>query len=1326
MGGDTGPPSLGLKRLVLHKMNWDELALQIDRAMLQDRHRFRRWLRSLRRGGPSKALQQETLTQLTQQLDLSCQRRNDREKNRPDLTWDAQLPITSHRDAIAQAIVNHPVVILCGETGSGKSTQIPKICLSLGRGTAGLIGHTQPRRIAARSIAARLADELKSAVGQAVGYKVRFQDTVSAGSYIKLMTDGILLAETDHDPFLEQYDTLIIDEAHERSLNIDFLLGYLHRLLPKRRDLRIVIASATLDAEKFAAYFSHGTHPAPIIEVSGRGFPVETRYRPLPLDTSEDPFVDIESNETLHQAIAAALDELLVDGPGDILVFLPTERSIREAHRYLRGWALHQANRCEILPLYARLSSAEQNRIFQRGELRRIVLSTNVAESSLTVPGIRYVIDSGTARTSRYSPRLQLQRLPIERVSQAAANQRQGRCGREAPGICIRLYEEEDFVLRDKFATPEIRRTNLAGVVLRLLSLRWGNVDEFPFLDAPRQESVRDGFRTLEELEAIDDEGRLTEIGREMSRMPVDPRIARIILAGKERGCLQEALILAAALEVQDPRLRPPQREMLADEQHARFEHPNSDFISYLQLWDHLHDLKHSLSKNQYKRSMTQQFLSHARVLEWQDVHVQLKQVAADRGWKLNSRHLPTDESYESIHRALATGLLAHIGMLKTRNEYEICGGGISYLWPGAGPFRTRPKWVIAAELVETSRRYLRCVARVEPEWIEQAADHLVVREYSDPSWSRKLGTVIATERVRWRGLQLASRRSTDYGRVDPGTARRLFIQHALIEGDFRATFDFLERNQELVQSLASLAARSRDPGLLVPNAIQFAFYDERIPDSVFDTHTLHRWIKKFPTAAIELIMQRQDILPDHERGARDLSAYPIQVQVGPLRVNVSYRFEPQRDDDGISMTVDRDTLAKLEDPLLDWLVPGLLREKITALIRLLPKAKRRNLIPAPDVASQVAERIEFGQGPFLPTIAAVLSEIGGEPIHNTDFDMTQLPPYLRFHLRVVDETGKRLAQGRSADDLRKRLSVAASTTQYFPQLDAWNRDHLQSWDFGDLPDQVEIRLPGGSTTGFPVLVDGGHEVSLRVFHQRAMALQSHERGVRRLCVLAARDRLRAQVAWLPGLEKCDAQFRQLGLQQILVDQLSELLSQLAFLQDQSLPFRQADFEQLMRTGLPRIAECVQDVASIVPEILTMGEKVRDGIASLSDKWSQVRQEAQEHLQHLFTPNFLVETPWPWLKQYPRYLRAVLVRLERLRGGGSSRDETACHEWWQRMRQFCDRFEAHKQRGVVDDALEQYRWMLEEYRVSLFAQELGTMVKVSPQRLDKQWSDVSF
>jgi len=1312
-------------------MSWDELELRIDQAMLRDRHRLRRRLRSLRRARgsessrPSEPARTPDLQDWERQLDESCQRLLQRAHNRPQLDWNLDLPILTHRQRIGEMIAEHPVIILCGETGSGKSTQIPKICLELGRGIAGLIGHTQPRRIAARSIATRLADELRSAVGKSVGYKVRFHDTVSDEACIKLMTDGILLAEVEHDRYLEQYDTLIIDEAHERSLNIDFLLGYLRTLLARRRDLRVIIASATLDAERFSAFFGDGPSVAPIIEVSGRGFPVETRYRPLPEHGTDDPNLDLESNDALHAAIARGLEELAAEGQGDVLVFLPTERAIREGARYLRGWGAHQSPRPEILPLYARLSTAEQNRIFQPGGAQRVILATNVAESSLTVPGMRYVIDAGTARISRYSPRTQMQRLPIERISQASANQRQGRCGREQPGICLRLYPEEDFGQREPYTTPEIRRTNLASVLLRLLALRLGEPDSFPLLDPPRTDAIRYGWRTLYELEGVDDQHRLTDLGRTMSRLPVDPRIARILAAGHEFSCLHETLIVAAALEVQDPRLRPPQREMLADEMHSRFTHEDSDFLSYLRLWDYIHVRKSELSKGQFQKAMTQEFLSPGRILEWQDVFVQLKQIVIEFGWKLGARRELSQGTYEAIHRALATGLLAFVAKLSSRHEYEHVRGGRCYLWPGAAPFASRPTWVIAAELVETSRRYLRCVARVEPEWLEQAGDHLVVREYSDPAWSRKLGTVTALERVKLQGLMLVARRSTNYGRVDPGTARRLFIQHALVDGNFRGQFEFFERNLSLIQSLASLAARSRNPAWIAPHAVQYAFYDEHLPDSVVDTQTLHRWLQRNPSARKTLVMRREDLLPTPPAETDRTDDYPSHVQVGAHRLRVSYKFAPERDDDGMTITVDRATLAQLEGPLLEWLVPGLLPEKITSLIRNLPKASRRNLIPAPEVAARVAAQLEFGQGPFIPTVAAALSKMGGELVQMHDFDLEKLSPHLRFHVRVVDDSRKILAEGRCVDAIRKQLSVDPAPARHLTPQDTWHRDHIKQWDFGDLPDQILVRMPGGTTTGYPVLVDGGTEVCLRVFHQRAIAQRHHEQGVRRLCAMSARDALRTQVAWFPDREQCETMFSQIVPHVDFGEQLTDLLAQLAFLQSQPLPLQQTDFEQIVRAGIPRIAECVQDAALLVPDILRLATKVHEALRGVPDHWASTQQEARQHLQQLLTPRFLTETSWNWLQQFPRYLRAVLIRLERMRGGSGGRD-VACDAWWQRMVLYMERSDQHAQRGIADPELQTYRWMLEEFRVSLFAQELGTCVKVSPQRLDRQWEKVGF
>jgi ATP-dependent helicase HrpA len=1295
----------------------DELKRKIDQAMVADRHRLRRWWRSLLRGGDAGARQARDVDRLRNEVERSCTLRQRRQASVPAVTFDGVLPICDRLDEIRRAIAEHPVIIVCGETGCGKSTQLPKLCLQLGRGVAGLIGHTQPRRIAARAIATRLADELGVPLGRAVGFKVRFTDTTQPETLVKLMTDGMLLAETQGDRFLDQYDTIIVDEAHERSLNIDFLLGYIRRLLPKRPDLKLIITSATIDAQRFSAHFADpdSGRPAPIIEVSGRTFPVEIRYRPL---RPEEPGAE-ELN--VSDAIAAAVAELATAGSGDLLVFLPTERDIREAARTLRGGSLRGAGRqWEILPLYARLSAAEQARIFQPHAQRRIVLATNVAESSLTVPGIRFVVDTGTARISRYSPRRKVQRLPIEPVAQAAADQRAGRCGRLGPGICIRLYAEEDYQGRERYTTPEIRRTNLAAVILQTKALGLGEIQDFPFLDPPRADMVVDGYNTLVELGAIDEQRQLTDTGRRLARLPVDPRIGRMILAAEAEGCLQEVLIIAAALEVQDPRERPAERAEAADQCHAQFADPASDFLAYLHLWDAFHDLRAKLSRSQLSKVCRQNFLSFNRLREWLDVHRQLRQLADEAGLKLKPRR----DDYDAIHRALLSGLLSNVALRTDQYEYTGAGRVKFYLWPGSGVFATEPKWIVAAELVETTRRYARTVARIEPRWIEPLAGHLVERSYRDPHYAPRPASVMAFEKVTLFGLPIVRGRRVPYGPLDPETARELFIRHGLIEGQFASRADFQRRNQELLAELNGLAARCRRPDLFVGDKAQFQFYDERIPADVFDGARFERWHRRVQRKQRRLLlMRREDLLPGAAEPPTP-TGFPDTLDLGHIRVPLAYRFEPGEDDDGITLTVPQAALGQLTIGRLGWLVPGLLEEKIVALIRCLPKAIRRNLAPAPDAARRALAELRFGEGEFLPAVAGALQIVCGESVTPQDFQLEKLPQHLQINVRVVDEQGRTVAQGRSLETLRAQCPAVLAAAPSGLQHPEWRRDGIHDWDFGDLPERVQLEWAGLTLTGFPMLVDRGASVSLRLAETPEQAAAATRAGLRRLCCLTQQHELRAQVAWLPRREEWELYAAPLFGPGEFERCLTELIAERAFLNQPGTPRSPAEFAALLDRGRQQIGLAVQDVTGLLGPLWEGYQAARLALEQAAAGGGQYAlDDMHRQLQLLVAAGFLTDTPWDWLQHYPRYLRGIVLRVDKL-GGGLARDRqnfAVFAPFWESYR---ERLEQHRQRGVSDPALQQFRWLLEEFRVSLFAQELGTTCPVSAKRLEKHWAQV--
>ncbi len=1313
-----------------------EVARRIDHAMQSDRYRLRRSLDSIQQAVRERKPFDRQLDQLKQSLDQSLATRQRREATRPACNFDLDLPILARREEIGDAIRDHQVVVICGETGSGKSTQLPKICLDIGRGITGFIGHTQPRRVAARTIAARLAEELNSSLGEHVGFQIRFTDTTKPQSYIKLMTDGILLAETQGDRFLDRYDTIIIDEAHERSLNIDFLIGYLKNILPKRRDLRVIITSATIDAQSFAAHFSTPDHAVPIIEVSGRTYPVEVRYQP-PETVGED-----EEPESIADQIAQAAAELCKEGPGDILTFLPTERDILEVAKRLRSRSFAGHEKVQLLPLYGRLSIAEQNKVFKPTGQRRMVLATNVAESSLTVPGIRYVIDTGTARISRYSPRSKVQRLPIEPISRASADQRKGRCGRVGPGICIRLFSEDDFSKRDQYTTPEIRRTNLAAVILRMLSLRLGSVDEFPFLDPPRTDAINDGYKTLFELGAVDDRRRLTEIGKGLGRLPIDPRLGRMILAADQEGCLHEMLIIASALEVQDVRDRPIEKQKHADEAHSKFVHEESDFLTYLNLWDFYHNLRDKLSRSQIRKACQQNFLSDTRMREWQDVHRQLVRLASDSGLKAgrgresfsaaNRRQTETPLAEkdsrpclaDSIHRSLLCGLLSNVAMRRDGPEYEGAGGTTFYVWPGSASFERKPKWIVAGELVETSRRYLRNVAPIQPNWIEPLAAHVLKRSYTDPFWSSKSGTVLAYEKLTLFGLIIVAGRRTPYGPHDPETSRRLFIEHALVGGDFTSEPKFLKHNRKLLADLQSLGAKSRAPDYLVGDGAQYAFYDAHLPQECFDAASLNRWLKAATAEETDrLKMTLTDLMG--ESNGHDASAFPDQFNAGSLKLEIDYRFQPGDEDDGLTITVPKEGLQQLDQRRLEWLVPGRVEEKLTALIRSLPKSQRRSFIPAPDVARRAAEMMPFAEGDFLAVAAQTLSKIAGEPLSLNAFQLDKLPQHLRMNVRVVDAGGELLAEGRDLHQLATAIGVETSPDASLVSDSAWERDGIKVWDFGELPDSITIRRGDFVLEAYPSLVDAGDSVSIRLATTRNGADAQTRAGLRRLYCLAEYRELKSQVHWLPNIDKLQLYAATMKHSRDLREQLIDLAADLTFMRSQSTPRNAESFEAARKAGRKELLVAAQDLAKVVGPLL---ERYHESQVKLGEANSPNIRESvtdiRQQLARLVADGFWTATPWSWLTQYPRYLHAILVRLEKLCTGGGARDRQLMLELAAHQRRFDEAIEAGSLANESLAALDEYRWMLEEFRISLFAQQVGTSIKISPQRLEKQWGKV--
>jgi len=1257
----------------------------------------------------------------------------------PEIRLNEDLPIASRRGDIEAAIRNHQVVIVCGETGSGKSTQLPLICLGMGRGVDGVIGHTQPRRIAARSVATRVAEELGSSVGQAVGFRIRFTDATSPTTLIKLMTDGILLAESQRDRFFQQYDTLIIDEAHERSLNIDFLLGRLRQLLSSRPDLKLIITSATIDAARFAEHFGVEGQPAPVLEVAGRTYPVEIRYRP-PQDEGDGNAPGQAAKDQgaagrgprrrgeadIQTAILDAVDELGRIDQGDILIFQPTERDIHETAKALRGRLLGEARRgrtTEILPLYSRLSTKDQQRIFEAHPHRRIVIATNVAESSLTVPGIRYVIDTGTARISRYSARSRMQRLPVEAISQASANQRAGRCGRVAPGVCIRLYSAEDFAGREQYTVPEIQRTNLASVILQTEALQLGPLETFPFLEPPRAGTITDGYRTLFELGALDENNKLTETGRQLASLPVDPRVGRIVLAAHGENCLAEMLIIAAVLELQEPRERPVDQQQAADEAHAKFQDTNSDFLSYLKLWDFYHHVRGTVSRGQLRKVCQQNFLSYNRMREWVDIHQQLAELVAEAGIRPCKRR----EDPDAIHRALLTGFLANIALLTDRNEYTAAGGQKVSVWPGSGLFTQKPKWIVAAELIETTRRYVRTVARIKPEWIEPIAGPLLKRTFSDPEWDGQAASAMAHEKVTLFGLPIVPRRRVRYATINPEHSREMMLRHGLVEGDIALELPFLKHNQRLIEELEGLQTRTRRHDLIVDDDVRLEFYEQRIPLDVCDGHRLQRWLRGAEKSGQRPLHMTKDNL--RRSGTEDVTAgdFPDVLRVGQIELPLEYHLEPGSPEDGISLIVPREALNQLDQKRLGWLVPGLLEEKVIALIRSLPRVIRRQFVPAGEVAREVLAKLKFGEGDFEDAIARQLTALGADRVTAGDFDLNRMPVHLRMNVRVRDAEGDTVAAGRSLGELQQELGASASSG--FAAMDdkRWQRDGITAWDFGDLPAQVRVVRAGVALTGYPSLVDCGETVSLRLADLPSRAAVETREGIRRLAALVLARGVKTHIDHLPRLNEWTMLAAAMGGGSAFRKNLGDLMVDRAMFPEKgAYPRSLSEFEQRMKQARQLLPVAAQDVVTLMGPLMESYGRVRRAIADAKAPplWKYAVDDVRQQVADLTVPGFLTAAPWGWLKQYPRYLEAVCRRLKKLMQSGVPRDRkahetvAACVERWRARKA------AHEARGFFDPQLDHYRWMIEELRVSLFAQELGTAVPVSEVRLEKQWEQV--
>lgn len=1283
-----------------------ELFNQLQAVCLSDQYRLRRELLQLTK---QKNITEATITSLQSKITNASDYYQQRKLCLPkQIDYPEILPVTHKKQHIAELIAANQVVIIAGETGSGKTTQIPKICLELGLGVKGCIGHTQPRRLAARSVANRIAQELNSEIGGVVGYKVRFSDHVSDTTLVKLMTDGILLAEIQQDRLLMEYDTIIIDEAHERSLNIDFILGYLKQLLPKRPDLKVIITSATIDVERFSNHFDH----APIVEVSGRTYPVEVRYRPTQL-TEE------EQEHDNFQGIIDAIDELSYeDNRGDILVFLTGEREIRDLADTLNKLDLLHT---EIVPLYARLSAAEQNRIFQPHNGRRIILSTNVAETSLTVPGIKYVIDPGMARISRYSYRTKVQRLPIEAISQASANQRKGRCGRTSNGICIRLYDEQDFLSRPEFTDPEILRTNLASVILQMTALDLGNISAFPFIEPPEQKHIKDGIRLLEELGAIYNKKgtyHLTDIGRVLAQLPIDPRLAKMLLEARKHSCIKEIMIITSALSIQDPRERPLNKQQSADEKHQRFIDKNSDFMSYINLWQYIQEQQKQLTNNQFRQMCRKEFLNYLRLKEWQDVYTQIRQTVKQLNFAINSE----DSDYRSIHTAILSGLLSHLGM-KELEKFEYIGArNIKFaIFPGSGVFKSLPKWCVASELVETTRLWGRNVAKIEPEWIEPLATHLSKKHYSEPRWSKKQGNTVADEKVTLFGLPIVNCRTVTYNRIDPKLSRELFIKHALVEGDFAGKYDFFIKNHQLVDQVEELEHKSRRQDILVDDSSIFEFYDSKIPQDITCAKDFDRWWKKDQSVNNDLLLTKSMLInPTADKFNAD--DYPdYWLYNNQLKLKLTYQFDIGGARDGVTVNIPLSILNQIQnDSPFQWQVGGFREELIIALIKSLPKSLRRNLVPAPNYAKAFLERVVPCQTDLFTALEKEFRRMTGVTISKDDWQLEQLPEYLKMSFTIVDEDNKPILTGKDLRQIKETLNdklqqVLTKVTQ--TQNSEIEKSNITDWDFGDLPKVYQQKQQNYIVKAYPTLIDNGSNVSIKLVNSEDEQQLLMQQGIRRLIYLNIPSPIKYLHEKLPNKAKLGLYFNPFGKINDLIDDCIYCGIDHLITKEQGIIFEQQQFPVLLDKIKGDINNIIVEIAKQVERILTLNYEINKKLKGRMDlNFALSLADIKQQLAKLIYKGFVAETGYQKLTDLYRYLQAIDKRIEKLY---QDPNKDRLHliviervsQIYQKLQQQQDKYKAHQQ------SIKQIRWMIEELRVNLFAQQLGTPYPISEKRI---------
>ena len=1278
------------------------LKKQLPYCRTTDYFQFRNRLNRL-----NKQFTEACYKKLTIDIQRSCAIREQRNLSRPIPEYPLELPVSLRRDEIIQTIKDNQVVILCGETGSGKTTQIPKMCLDAERGINGFIGLTQPRRLAARSVTNRLAEELKSS--RYTAYKIRFQDQTDKNTYIKVMTDGILLAEIQHDRFLNQYDTLIIDEAHERSLNIDFLLGYLKWLLPRRRDLKLIITSATIDPERFSQHFNK----APIIEVSGRTYPVEIRYSPL-----------ISADEESHdrdrlQGIIDAVNELKHETLGDILIFLSGEREIRETTEALQK---QQYRDTEVLPLYARLSANEQNRIFRSHRGQRIILSTNVAETSLTVPGIKYVIDPGEVRISRYSWRSRVQRLPIEKISQASANQRSGRCGRTSDGIAIRLYSEEDYFSRPKFTDPEIVRTNLASVILQMAAIRLGNIKNFPFVQAPDNRLIKDGFKLLFELHAINEKQQLTTIGKQLSRLPVDPRLGRMLIAAERLGAVKEVLIIISALSIQDPRERPMDKQQAADEKHSRFKDKESDFLGYLKLWDYYHEQKAALSQNKLRKLCRKEYLSFIRLREWSDIHQQIR------------RSLPMKENNQkankdSIHQSLLTGLLSHIGNKDEEHGYLGSHNRKFMIFPGSGIFKKSPKWVMAAEMVETSRLYARTAAKIQPQWLEDCASHLIKHHYSEPHWQKRNAQVGGYERLSLYGLTINPRRTINFGAIDPILSRQIFIRHALVYGEYQTNAPYFRHNQALIEEVEALEAKSRRRDILIDEEMLYDYYDKIVPANIYNGRAFEKWRKKAEQHNKQALFLTKDYLLQRDTSHVKSHAYPNHLTLQETTLPLCYHFEPGHEKDGVTVRIPHILLNQINPTPFDYLVPGMLEEKITAIIRALPKQIRKQFVPAPEYAKACMENMQNDQQkPLYTTLNHHLQRMTGNTIPEDIWQNLILPDHLRMRYEIYDEKGKVLQASRDLTSLKTSIKQAASRTINQHAQHPIEKTGLTQWNFADLPEHMIINAAGVSMRTYPALVDQKDSVAIKLFDTAEKAENNHQQGLLRLFMLNNKDLHKQLRKTLPNIQKLCLYYTPTGNCDALKNSIIHTAFRYSYLASTTLNSRcngirnRKSFNaRLKQNRCEIIKQSTALCRTLEPLLKTHFEIHKRLKGTIKPNWLDALNDINDQLKHLIYAGFLEQTTMDELRHYPRYLKGMLRRLDKLETG-VQRDRGLRIQVQPHWNQYKEKI---KENDSAKQQLKPYRWMIEEFRISLFAQELGTEQSVSSKRLDKLWKKLT-